>query len=145
MFLVRHAHFLKVKMMEAVFASHCGFVRNTAIVHNQRGFDAMASCHSDSPGHASPKAQLQTLGGQIEAIMASINAVGWNHNQVPEAERLSREERELDAGAIACAGDGSHGSGLGGQIADITAALNEIGWNHNRVPPEERIPVHEPG
>ena len=34
-------------------------------------------------------------------------------------------------------------SGLGGQIGELTAALNVIGWNHNRVPPEERIPPQE--
>jgi len=34
-------------------------------------------------------------------------------------------------------------SGLGGQIGELTAALNIIGWNHNRMPPEERIPVQE--
>ncbi len=34
-------------------------------------------------------------------------------------------------------------SGLGGQIGELTAALNVIGWNHNRMPPEERVPVQE--
>jgi hypothetical protein len=35
------------------------------------------------------------------------------------------------------------GSGLGGQIGELAAALNTVGWNHNRVPPEERIPLQE--
>jgi hypothetical protein len=34
-------------------------------------------------------------------------------------------------------------SGLGGQLADLAAALNVIGWNHNQVPAEERIPPQE--
>jgi len=34
-------------------------------------------------------------------------------------------------------------SGLGGQIGELAAALNTIGWNHNQVPPEERIPLSE--
>jgi len=34
-------------------------------------------------------------------------------------------------------------SGLGGQIGELAAALNVIGWNHNQVPPEERIPPQE--
>jgi hypothetical protein len=36
-----------------------------------------------------------------------------------------------------------HASGLGGQIGELAAALNVIGWNHNQVPPEERIPLQE--
>jgi len=35
------------------------------------------------------------------------------------------------------------GSGLGGQIGELTAALNTIGWNHNQVPPNERVPASE--
>jgi len=34
-------------------------------------------------------------------------------------------------------------SGLGGQIGELAAALNVIGWNHNQVPPEERLPPQE--
>ena len=34
-------------------------------------------------------------------------------------------------------------SGLGGQIGELAAALNTIGWNHNQVPPDERIPLSE--
>jgi len=39
--------------------------------------------------------------------------------------------------------DTAPSSGLGGQIGELTAALNIIGWNHNQVPPEERIPPQE--
>ncbi len=39
--------------------------------------------------------------------------------------------------------EASTSSGLGGQIGELTAALNVIGWNHNQVPPEERIPPQE--
>ena len=37
----------------------------------------------------------------------------------------------------------STSSGLGGQIGELTAALNVIGWNHHQVPPDERIPPQE--
>ncbi len=35
------------------------------------------------------------------------------------------------------------GSGLGGDIGRLAAALDTVGWNHGHVPPEERMPVDE--
>ena len=35
------------------------------------------------------------------------------------------------------------GSGLGGDIGRLAAALNTVGWNHGQVPPDERMPVDE--
>jgi hypothetical protein len=40
-------------------------------------------------------------------------------------------------------GLGGQASGLGGQIGELAAALAVIGWNHNQVPPDERIPPDE--
>jgi hypothetical protein len=34
-------------------------------------------------------------------------------------------------------------SGLGGQIGELTAALNTIGWNHHQVPQDERVTAQE--
>ena len=36
-----------------------------------------------------------------------------------------------------------HGSGLGGDIGRLAAALNTVGWNHGQVPLDERMPVDE--
>ena len=35
------------------------------------------------------------------------------------------------------------GSGLGGDIGKLAAALDTIGWNHGQVPRDERMPVDE--
>ena len=42
----------------------------------------------------------------------------------------------------AAAGD-EGGSGLGGDIGRLAAALNTVGWNHGQVPRDERMPVDE--
>ncbi|MEI6556780.1 MAG: hypothetical protein WCO00_00110 [Rhodospirillaceae bacterium] len=132
--------------MDMVFATHCGFVRNTAVVCHQDGFDSVASCRSaESFSHPSPETPLPGLGGQIEEVMASINAAGWNHHQVPDAERLPPEERALAADRSGAADGDAQTSGLGGQIGNLAAALNEIGWNHHRVPADERLPPQERG
>jgi len=122
--------------METIFATHCGGVCNTAVISSAPQPAPVHSRHSEVAGEASESG----LGGQIAEVMASINAVGWNHNQVPEAERVPPQERELEHEA---AGAGGHPSGPGGQIGELVAALDQIGWNHNQVPPEERVPLQE--
>ncbi|MEI6560043.1 MAG: hypothetical protein WCO00_16720 [Rhodospirillaceae bacterium] len=37
----------------------------------------------------------------------------------------------------------AEGSGLGGEIGKLAAALNTVGWNHGQVPRDERMPVDE--
>jgi hypothetical protein len=130
--------------MSTIFATHNGFVRNNAVVDTQvTAAAAFARSHEPS-ATAAPKEdagghQDSGLGGQIGELAAAINAVGWNHNQVPPEERLPLEERLFEPPHPTA----TEPSGLGGQIGELAAAINAVGWNHNQVPPEERLPPQE--
>ena len=50
---------------------------------------------------------------------------------------------EVHPPAPAVASGTGQGSGLGGDIGRLAAALNTVGWNHGQVPPDERMPVDE--
>ena len=111
--------------MDTIFATQSGFVRNTAVVGLTPPPPAPVLVHKSEAGQGSG------LGGQIGALTQALNAVGWNHHQVPPEERSTAPSAP------------GHASGLGGQIGALTQALNAVGWNHNQVPPEERIPPQE--
>ena len=120
------------KVMEAVFATHNGCIRNTAVVKTAPRAGAQGH-----PVHHEAASASSGLGGQIGELTAALNVIGWNHHQVPAAERIPASE------AIQPSATAGASSGLGGQIGELAAALNIVGWNHHQVPPEERTPLQE--
>ncbi|MEI6987251.1 MAG: hypothetical protein WCK65_14095 [Rhodospirillaceae bacterium] len=132
--------------MNTFFASNTGFVRNTAVVDSR---------HHTTSHHTAPVAvkvpQPATvtgsgLGGEIGRLAAALETVGWNHNQVPLNERLPPDEREAELASyrsLKQTGESGQGSGLGGQIAELTAALETVGWSHNQAPLEDLAPLPE--
>lgn len=117
--------------MKTTFATHNGCVSNTAVTTSA----PYAPPHAPL-GETAPAVSGSGLGGQIGELAAALNTIGWNHNQVPAAERVPASEREAVSATAA-------GSGLGGQIGELAAALNTVGWNHNQVPADERVPLQE--
>ena len=71
-----------------------------------------------------------THGGCVRNTAGATRG-GW----VPALKRASRDD------ATSHVAEGS--SGLGGQIGELAAALDAVGWNHNRVPLDERVPASE--
>lgn len=73
--------------MRTSFSSHNGGVYNTAVV--LRDEDA-GTAEAPPPRHAgcgcggTPAA----LGGQLGKLASALDTVGWNHHQVPAAERV---------------------------------------------------------
>jgi hypothetical protein len=115
--------------MEAVFATHNGCIVNTGTTA-----PAPVRPRYDTAAPAADGETESGLGGQIGEVTAALNAVGWNHCQVPANERLARDEEML----VRHPAEGTGSSGLGGQLGELAAALNTVGWNHHKVPPEER-------
>ena len=125
--------------MNTMFSTQGGFVANNAVV--DRPGVAPAPARTAPAAVAADDATGSGLGGQIGELAAAINAVGWNHNQVPADERLPQQEREI-APALDHT-DPAAGTGLGGEIGELAAAINAVGWNHNQVPADERLPPQE--
>ena len=130
--------------MHTIFATHNGFVRNNAVVDTTAATMAALARSPEPHTPAPPKDDAVSvpesgLGGEIGELAAAINAVGWNHNQVPPDERLPPEERLFEPPHPA----DPEPTGLGGQIGELAAAINAVGWNHNQVPSDERLPPQE--
>ena len=131
--------------MPTIFATHNGFIVNNAVVGHPPGAPpAIAASASLDSKAAPPPSETDGpkesgLGGEIGEIAAAINAVGWNHNQVPLDERTPPEERLFEQSQRVA----DEPSGLGGQIGELTAAINAVGWNHFQVPVDERTPPQE--
>ncbi len=76
--------------MSTIFATQNGFVTNNAVVGGRPvGVRLTPAPHAQSTGTV----ESSGLGGQLGELAAAINAVGWNHNQVPVEERLPPQER----------------------------------------------------
>ncbi|MEI8394347.1 MAG: hypothetical protein WCF85_06395 [Rhodospirillaceae bacterium] len=124
--------------METVFATHNGCVRNTG-TGSPTPQSAAQARHRHEPVVASSAGTPSGLGGQIGELAAALETVGWNHHQVPAAERSPPGENFQHRTPA----EGSGSSGLGGQIGELAAALETVGWNHHKVPAAERIPLQE--
>ena len=79
----------------------------------------------------------------METVFASQSGFVANTAVVDPGFLKNPAEHPPSYPAAQSAATEAGGSGLGGEIGRLAAALNTVGWNHGQVPHDERMPVDE--